>query len=345
VLGLALLLPLVAACGHAASTGSTPRASATTAAATPRAIQVQTVGAGSVLLTTRSSVHFTFRFVGAAERSWTWRVVSCYGDKIAVGEGQTAAGATTGSVTWDGKQADGSPANAGLYLVVVGARGTLLHNMATIGRVRFEPPVTAHVYRRLPAAGMRVALTFDDGGGKTAWYWILHYLTRAHAKGTFFPIGLYVGDYAKRMAGLTIADHMAIGSHTWSHPDLTTLSDAAVQSQLRRTEAIWWNDFRSSPVPYLRPPGGSYNAHDLALFGRLGYSRIILWDVDSLDWTNPGINAIVHNVLSQVRPGSIVLMHTRGMTPKALPLIIAGLQARHYQMVTVPELFKAAGIS
>jgi peptidoglycan/xylan/chitin deacetylase (PgdA/CDA1 family) len=53
--------------------------------------------------------------------------------------------------------------------------------------------------------------------------------------------------------------------------------------------------------------------------------------------------AIVRNVLSHVRPGSIILMHTRGHTPKALPSIIAGLRARHYQMVSLPELFKAAG--
>lgn len=204
-------------------------------------------------------------------------------------------------------------------------------------------PVKARVYRSLPAAGRRVALTFDDGGGKTAWYWILRELLAGHAKGTFFPIGEYVGGYARRDARLTLKDHMAIGSHSWSHPDLTAVSAGEVRTQLLRPEAVWWHDFGATPVPYLRPPYGSYNARVLAIAGRLGYSRIILWSVDSRDWSKPGVSAIVRNVLDNVRPGSIILMHTRGQTPKALPFIIAGLHRRHYQMVTVPELFAAAG--
>ena len=209
--------------------------------------------------------------------------------------------------------------------------------------VRFQPPVSAKVYTSLPAAGKRVALTFDDGGGKTAWYWILRELIAGHAQGTFFPIGEYVADYANRDAGLTLKDHMAIGSHSWSHPDLTTVSDAQVRLQLKRPDDIWWQDFHASTVPYLRPPYGAYNAHLLALAGQMGYSRIILWDVDSLDWTKPGVNAIVANVLDHVHDGSIILMHTRGQTPKALPLIIAGLHARGYQMVIDPRAFQSRG--
>ncbi len=306
-------------------------------------LHVRPVGRDSVLVRSRRSVRFTFRIRGVAPSSWRWRVVSFYGDKMATGRRETTAGRNTGSVTWNGLRANGSPADPGLYLVKVGAIGAPASSMTTIGWVRFQPPVKAHVYTRLPAAGRRVALTFDDGGGKTAWYWILHELRAAHAKGTFFPIGLYVGRYAKRMAGLTLKYHMAIGSHSWSHPDLRWLSGAQVRAQLRRTERVWWRDFRASPVPYLRPPGGAYNARTLAIAGRLGYSRIILWDVDSGDWANPGVHAIVRHVLENVRSGSIILLHTRGKAPKALPRIISGLRARHYKMVTVPELFSAAG--
>ena len=142
---------------------------------------------------------------------------------------------------------------------------------------------------------------------------------------------------------MTLSNHMAIGSHSWSHPDLTRLSDAEIRSQLKQTDNVWWNDFHASTVPYLRPPYGAYNAHVLDIAGQMGYSRIIMWDVDSNDWTNPGVSAIVHNVLSAVHNGSIIVLHTRGKAPKALPLIIAGLRARHYEMVTLPELFKAAG--
>lgn len=355
----ALVIAIAAAgCGSGAASGPSAAPSAgSTSAASPAAspapsssapagsaLEVKTVGPDSVLLHSRKSATFAFRFVGAAPATWAWRVVGYYGAKMAAGQGTTAAGSSGGSVTWTGTGPGGAKADPGLYLVQVGASGAAHSSMQTIGRVRFQPPVKAKVYFSLPAAGKRVALTFDDGGGATAWYWILRELRDGHAKGTFFPIGEYVGGYARREAGLTVKGSMAIGSHSWNHPDLTRLSDAEVRAQLKQTDDVWWNDFQASTVPYLRPPYGSYNAHVLAIAGQMGYSRIVMWDVDSNDWTNPGVNVIVNNVLTHVRNGSIIVLHTRGAAPKALPLIIAALHARHYQMVTIPELFKAAGI-
>ena len=346
---LAASLLLVAGCGHGHSAaGAGPAASAKPgASAAPLArLRLQAVGADSALLRAPGTVRFAFRFTGAAPSRWNWRVVSAYGDVVASGVSTTNAGAN-GAVTWDGRTPTGAVADPGEYLVKIGPGAKYRAGMTTVGWVRFEPPVKAHVYTRLPAAGRRVALTFDDGGSKTAWYWILRELEAGHAKGTFFPIGLYVGDYAAREAAQTIKDHMAIGNHTWSHQDLPMLSDAQVRYQLRQDDEVWWRTLHASPVPYLRPPNGDYNAHTLALAGSLGYSRVVLWDVDGEDDVVPkiSVSAIVHNVLDNVRPGSIILMHIRGRTPKALPLIIAGLHARNYQMVTLPALFKAAGIS
>jgi hypothetical protein len=50
-------------------------------------------------------------------------------------------------------------------------------------------PATAKVYFHLPAAGMRVALTFDDGGYNAAWASMLSTLKRYGAHATFFPVG------------------------------------------------------------------------------------------------------------------------------------------------------------
>jgi peptidoglycan/xylan/chitin deacetylase (PgdA/CDA1 family) len=71
------------------------------------------------------------------------------------------------------------------------------------------------------------------------------------------------------------------------------------------------------------------------------------WNVDPRDWALPGIRAIVTRVLTQTRPGSIVLMHDgggqRSETVAALPRIIAALLARGLRFVTVPELFGLRG--
>ena len=67
------------------------------------------------------------------------------------------------------------------------------------------------------------------------------------------------------------------------------------------------------------------------------------WNVDPRDWGLPGVRAIVKRVLTQTRPGSIVLMHDGGgprdETVAALPRLIAALLARGLRLVTVPELF------
>jgi len=355
VVAAAVLLALVAAaCGgsggssqgatqtpkgsaHASASDSATASSGSTASAP---LKVETVGNDAVTLHQRQPVSFTFHIAGGAPDQWVWRVRDYYGKKMSAGKGEP--GATTSTIRWDGTQPDGSPAEPGEYVFEVGPQFSA--HMTPIGWLRLQTPVQAKVYRSLPAAGKKVALTFDDGGGATAWYWILHALRAGHAKGTFFPIGEYVGDYAHKEAGLTVQDAMAIGSHSWSHPDMTGLSDAEIRKQLQDTDDVWWNDFKASTVPYFRPPYGSYNDRVLKDAGELGYSRIIMWDVDSNDWTNPGVDAIVHNVLSTVHDGSIIVLHTRGKAPKALPIIIAGLHKMGYQMVTLPELFKAAGV-
>jgi len=347
----ALLLVLAAAaCGGSGggaqtdahqTAKATTNASASSSAASPSGpLKVKTVGEDAVTLHKRAPVSFTFHIVGGAPDQWVWRVRNYYGKQMSAGKGEP--GATTASVRWDGTTPDGDPAEPGEYIVEVGP-GFSPH-MTTVGWIRLQVPVKAKVYTSLPAAGKKVALTFDDGGGATAWYWILHALRAGHAKGTFFPIGQYVGDYAHKEAGLTVDDDMAIGSHSWSHPEMTSLSDEQIRAQLQDTDDVWWNDFKASTVPYFRPPYGSYNDRVLKIAGEMGYSRIIMWDVDSNDWTNPGTDAIVHNVLSAVGDGSIIVLHTRGKAPKALPLIIQGLHKMGYEMVTLPELFKAAGV-
>ena len=69
---------------------------------------------------------------------------------------------------------------------------------------------------------------------------------------------------------------------------------------------------------------------------------MVMWTVDTEDYRLPGIDSIVHTVLSGARPGAIVLMHdaggNRSETVAALPKIIRALRARGYKMVSVPKL-------
>ena len=69
---------------------------------------------------------------------------------------------------------------------------------------------------------------------------------------------------------------------------------------------------------------------------------MVLWTVDTDDYLQPGVSAIVHRVLAGARPGAIILMHDGGgdrtQTIAALPLIVRALRKRGYDLVTVPQL-------
>ncbi len=202
-------------------------------------------------------------------------------------------------------------------------------------------PAPAKVWRRVSGAGRRVALTFDDGGAGP-WASMLSTLKAYHAHATFFPLGPYAAASPSLMRR-TLAEGHAVGSHGWTHTAMTRQSYSGVRGEWIRSEAPWWNAAGATPVPYCRPPGGDYNGSTVAASGSAGFTRVIMWDVDPSDWSEPGSSVIAQRVLSHVRPGSIVCMHLRGQTAAALPTILSGLRARGYKAVSLPELFRAAG--
>lgn len=184
-----------------------------------------------------------------------------------------------------------------------------------------------------------MALTFDDGYNALATLQILEILTKQHVPATFFPYGWAVHATSAAWHAV-VAAGLPIGNHSLSHANLAELTPAEVTDQLiRGREAI---DAYSGghSVDLMRPPYGAYTKSDIPAIGAAGYGTIVLWDVDSLDWT--GNNAV--DIIARATRGtngSIVLMHAGPMnTPKALPAIIAWYRAHGFSFVTVPELLK-----
>ena len=216
-------------------------------------------------------------------------------------------------------------------------------NMTVTGTRAFRNyrPAPAKVWRRVSGAGRRVALTFDDGGAGP-WASMLSTLKAYHAHATFFPLGPYAAASPSLMRR-TLAEGHAVGSHGWTHTAMTRQTYSDVRREWIRSEAPWWNAAGATPAPYCRPPYGDYNGTTVAASGSVGFTRVIRWDVDPRDWSEPGSGVIAQRVLSAVHPGAIVVMHLRGQTAAALPMILRGLRARGYKAVSLPELFRAAG--
>jgi peptidoglycan/xylan/chitin deacetylase (PgdA/CDA1 family) len=206
---------------------------------------------------------------------------------------------------------------------------------------RNEVPAKAQVLRHVSGAGRRVALTFDDGFNATAWRSILGTLKAFDERATFFVTGNAVAS-APALARRTVANGNAIGSHGYTHTVLPSLGYGGTRSELLRSEAVWWSVAGVTPLPYLRPPEGAYNATSLAAAGSLGFRKVMLWDVDPWDWSGISSSEVARRVLSSVHPGAVVVLHILANTAAALPTILRGLRARHYEQATLPEMFQAA---
>jgi peptidoglycan/xylan/chitin deacetylase (PgdA/CDA1 family) len=270
-----------------------------------------------------------------------WRATDQYGTFAASKQGlQREVGSRSIEVV--PRYKNGEAFMPGLYSVQL-TLTDLAGNSATPSARAFRDyrSAPAKVWRHVSGAGKRVALTFDDGGAGP-WESMLDTLKKYDAHATFFPLGPYVAA-SPSLARRTLAEGHAIGSHGWTHTDMRRQSYSAVVSELTRSEAPWWNDAEGTPVAYFRPPYGAYNGTTVSAAGSIGFTRVVLWDVDPTDWAEPGSSVIAQRVLSHIHSGAIVCMHLRGQTAAALPTILSGLKARGYKAVSLPELFRAAG--
>jgi peptidoglycan/xylan/chitin deacetylase (PgdA/CDA1 family) len=178
-----------------------------------------------------------------------------------------------------------------------------------------------------------VALTFDDGPGPYTDT-LLRHLAAHQAHATFFVVGQNVAAYPSVLRRAAAAGH-EIGSHTWSHQDLTKLSAAGVRSELARAdEAI---KAAAGFVPALvRPP---YGAFDDALRVRIK-RPLVLWSVDTLDWLHRDSARVARVAIRSARPGSVILFHDiHRTTVRAIPRVLKALSGKGYTFVTVSQLF------
>ncbi len=185
-------------------------------------------------------------------------------------------------------------------------------------------------------ADHEVALTFDDCNDVGAWRSIVATLHRRSRHGVFFCFAQQVAAHpvlAKRLR----SQGNPLCNHSWSHPDLTTLTAEEIQRQLRRVQTTLYA-VTGSRCQYMRPPYGAYDRRVLRIAGRLGYRRAVLWTVDPRDWQQPGVGIIVSRVLGATHAGSVVLLHVLPQTASALPRILTGLHRRGLTVVSLPGL-------
>ncbi|MEU5765961.1 polysaccharide deacetylase family protein [Streptomyces asoensis] len=199
---------------------------------------------------------------------------------------------------------------AALVVVATAAAGTLTARAAAPA-----PAATCNGY---------VGLTFDDGpsGSTTA---LLDALTRNGLRATMFNQGQYAAANPSLVRAQVNAG-MWVGNHSYTHPHLTQLGQAQIDSEISRTQAAVSGAGGGTPVLF-RPPYGETNATVKGVEAKYGLTEII-WDVDSQDWNNASTDAIVQ-AASRLGNGQVILMHDwPANTLAAIPRIAQGLATR-----------------
>lgn len=230
----------------------------------------------------------------------------------------------------------------GLRLAALGLAFMAVMAVVDSGAAADEGPICQG-----PGHERQVALTFDDGPHPDYTPQILGLLQHYGARATFFVLGQHAARHPEIVRQL-VHSGMEVENHSFTHRRFPSEDRRDWQRELGRTEVEL--DLLGCPDHRLfRPPYSDYNPQLLRYLAHTR-QRLVLWSVDSADWREPDPLAIAVNVLSQVKPGAIVILHDsdetgaadRTPTVEALDIILPALQDRGYDCVTVSELLASS---
>lgn len=184
----------------------------------------------------------------------------------------------------------------------------------------------------------KVALTFNISWGDQRAIPILDILKERGVTATFFISASWAErhpDIVKRI----VEDGHEIGSHGYRYENYPNKENDKITKDIRDSHNTIENLTGKKPT-LLRPPNGQFDKRTLKIAEQFGYT-VVHWSVSGEDYENPGVEAIVDNVVSNVSKGDIVLLHasdTVKQTHNALPIILDKLLKDGYRLETVSTL-------
>ncbi|WP_306009560.1 delta-lactam-biosynthetic de-N-acetylase [Bacillus sp. MMSF_3328] len=185
-----------------------------------------------------------------------------------------------------------------------------------------------------------IYLTFDNGYENGYTEKVLDVLKKEQVPAAFFVTGHYLNsapDLVKRMA----KEGHIVGNHSWHHPDMTRISDEKLAKELEMVRAKTEELTGIKQMSYLRPPRGVFSERTLDLAKKQGYTHVF-WSLAFVDWhTNAqkGWEYSYNNIMKQIHPGCILLLHTVSKdNADALEKAIQDLKKRGYTFKSLDQL-------
>ncbi|GMK48989.1 oligosaccharide deacetylase [Paenibacillus glycanilyticus] len=189
-----------------------------------------------------------------------------------------------------------------------------------------------------------VAFTFDDGPNPVYTPELLEIFAEAGGKATFYMIGEQIAAHPE-VARLVHEQGHEIGNHSYTHPNMTELSDEEFESELSRTEELI-KQVTGTRAATMRLPYLAGDERVQAILECEGYPSIGALNMDAKDWDMPGVDHILETTRREVRNGSILIFHDgfgdRSQSVEAVRVLTKELTASGYRLVTVSELLRLA---
>ena len=179
-----------------------------------------------------------------------------------------------------------------------------------------------------PRSEAKLALTFDDGPDPKTTPELLDALDEVGVKAAFFLTGKKAEAHPELVAEIKRRGH-EIASHGYYHrPPL--LMDPITE----------WRHTSYDPggLPYYRPPHGSHSPLTRAL-SRIFKKQVVLWDLESKDWTALSEEELIDRLLEYAQPGSVALFHDGvARTPQLVRRVVPELVEMGFEIVSLSEV-------
>ena len=182
-----------------------------------------------------------------------------------------------------------------------------------------------------------VVLTFDDGPWPGNTERVLKALADQCTKALFFPIGKHAGWHPEILKEVARAGH-TIGSHTWSHKDLTKMTPDEAKAEIEKGIAAVSIALGNKPVgPFFRFPALRHPPEMVKYLGERNVG-IFSTDLDSFDFKIRKPEQVIKSVMTKLAKHGkgIILMHDfQHATSEAAPELLKQLKAAGFKVVQV----------
>lgn len=160
-----------------------------------------------------------------------------------------------------------------------------------------------------------IFLTFDCGYENGNTEALLDALKKHNAQATFFVVGHFL-ETAPELVNRMEEEGHTVGSHTYHHPDVTTLDKQSFQEEMD-TLAVKYKEVTGEEIDmYYRPPEGKCSAKNMKWAKEMGYSTIF-WSLAHVDWDTedqPEPETAIEKLTARIHPGAVVLLHNTSAT-------------------------------